>query len=138
MQTHFLSDKRVMTFFFLWSPPRPRGRICQLLVAESQCSGPCHSLRRLHVIRVHLTLTLYRAWTWWSPKKIKKRSLPSCRTENESAQPAKGSFHHGVYIQTSVSLWYRLILPLICSRTEILFENQMIFISNFLFENRIV
>ena len=33
--------------------------LCQLLVAEIQCSGPCNSLRQLHVIRDLLTLTLY-------------------------------------------------------------------------------
>ena len=48
----------------------------------------------------------------------KKRSSPFCQTENASAQSVKGFFHHHVYIQTSVSLWYKLILPSICSRTK--------------------
>ena len=43
-------------------------------MAEGQCSGSCNSLRQLHVIRDLLTFTLYRAWTWWSPKKKIKKS----------------------------------------------------------------
>ena len=85
-------------------------------MAESQCSGPCNSLRRPHVVRAHLTLTLYCAWTLWSPKK--RGSSPSCQTDSASAPSVKGSFHHRVCIQTSVSLWYRLIMPSICSRTK--------------------
>ena len=88
---------------------------------------------RFHVMRALLTLTLYRAWTRWSPK---KRSSCSCRTESASTQTVKGSFQHRVFIQSSVAHWCRLIFPSICSKTEILFENQIVFISKFFFENR--
>ena len=130
----FLSDKRLVTFFF-WRPSCLRGHLRQLIVAEGQCSGPCNSVCRFHVMRAPLTLTLYRAWTWWSPK---KRSSCFFRTESASTQTVKASFQHRMYIQRSVALWCRLIFPSICSRTEILFENQIVFISKFLFENRIV
>ena len=53
--------------------------------------------------------------------KNEKRSRPSCRMENASAQAVKDSFQHQVYIQTSISLWYRLISPIIYSKAA-LFE----------------
>ena len=90
-------------------------------MAEGQCSGPCNSVCRFHVMRAPLTLTLYRVWTWWSPK---KRSSCFCQTESASTQTVKGFFQHRMYIQRSVALWCRLIFPSICSRTEILFGNR--------------
>ena len=128
MQTHFPSDKTVMTFSsFFWRPPCPRGRIRQLLVAESQCSGPCNSLRRLHVVRA--PLTLYRAWTWWPPKKkvITLLSDGKCVCticqRLFSPQRLHSNFRFSL-VQINLDLN--------------LFENQTILISNFLFENRIV
>ena len=104
-----------MVTFFFWRPPCLRSHLRQPTVVEGQCSGPCNSMCQFHVMRAPLTLTLYRAWTWWSPK---KRSSSSCRTESASTQTVQGSFQHRIYIQSSVALWCRLIFPSICSRTK--------------------